>query len=432
MLSKILMPSGGQTTDEMLIQKWNKQIGDTVKRGDILFEIETDKAILTVESFAEGVLLEVRYPEGVMVKVGEVVALIGNPGDLEDEKQKEKQEQKQKQGQKQEQKQGQGEKAEQKEMKEPVARKELIAETESPARFNGSKKILASPLAKSLAKIEKIDLEKVSRFVSGNLIKKADISRYLQEQTKAPVRKQTETETETERETESDHYFIDNTQIRKTIAKRMRESLSTAPHYVISVDVDMTAAIALRNKLNKNGLSKQGLKVSFNDLLMKVVAKAVETSPLVNASFSENKLKVYRNVNIGLAVATETGIIVPVVHNVNKKSIAEITADNTRNIARVKNNQLTEAELQGGTITISNLGMFGIDRFTAIINQPESCILAVGGISKKPVVINEALAIRDVMNITASFDHRIIDGAVGAPFLQKVRELLEEPELLLY
>ncbi|WP_336516681.1 dihydrolipoamide acetyltransferase family protein [Pollutibacter soli] len=409
MLSKILMPSGGQTTDEMLIQKWNKHVGDTVKRGDILFEIETDKAILTVESFAEGVLLEVRFPEGVMVKVGEVVALIGNPGDLDQEK-------------KENQKQKQEEKVDRKEKRDAVVNKELVAETDTPARFNGSKKILASPLAKSLAKIEKIDLEKVARFVSGNLIKKADISRYLREQTKAPV----------ETEIESDHYFIDNSQIRKTIAKRMRESLNTAPHYVISVDVDMTAAIALRNKLNKNGLSKQGLKVSFNDLLMKVVAKAVESAPLVNASFSENKLKVFRNVNIGLAVATETGIIVPVVHNVNKKSIAEITADSSRSIARVKNNQLTESELQGGTITISNLGMFGIDRFTAIINQPESCILAVGGISKKPVVVNDAVVIRDIMNITASFDHRIIDGAVGAPFLQKVRELLEDPELLLY
>jgi pyruvate dehydrogenase E2 component (dihydrolipoamide acetyltransferase) len=207
--------------------------------------------------------------------------------------------------------------------------------------------------------------------------------------------------------------------------------LSVAPHYVISVDVDMTATVALRNKLNAN---KQVVpaKISFNDIIMKVVAKAIERFPIINSTYNENQIYVFKEVNIGLAVALEMGIIVPVVRSVNKKSILEISIANTKNIDKVKNNQISETDLKGGTITISNLGMFGIDYFTAIINQPESCILAVGSISKKPVVFGNEIVIRDIMNITGSFDHRVIDGAIGAQFLQKIREVLENPVLLLY
>lgn len=211
----------------------------------------------------------------------------------------------------------------------------------------------------------------------------------------------------------------------------MKESLSTAPHYIISVDVDMSAVIALRLRLNQHYTSG-GIKLSFNDFLMRVVAIAVKDSPLVNSTYEESGIKVHRDVNIGLAVATATGIVVPVVPKVNTKTLSEIAAANIANIEKVKTGQLTESEMRGGTITISNLGMFGIDNFTAIINQPESCILAVGGISRKPVVLENEIVIRDMMNITGSFDHRVIDGAVGAPFMQKIKLLLEDPELLLY
>jgi pyruvate dehydrogenase E2 component (dihydrolipoamide acetyltransferase) len=165
---------------------------------------------------------------------------------------------------------------------------------------------------------------------------------------------------------------------------------------------------------------------------MKVVAKAIERFPIINSTYNENQIYVFKEVNNGLAVALEMGIIVPVVRSVNKKSILEISIANTKNIDKVKNNQISETDLKGGTITISNLGMFGIDYFTAIINQPESCILAVGSISKKPVVFGNEIVIRDIMNITGSFDHRVIDGAIGAQFLQKIREVLENPVLLLY
>ncbi len=405
MLNRILMPSGGQTTDEMIILKWNKQVGDTINKGDILFEIETDKAILEVESFAEGKLLEITYPAGLTVKVGVVVALIGEEADIIKS-------------------------ANPDENKSigisttvtnKIQPKELIIE--QTIEVAKGKQILASPLAKSLAKIENIRLEDVAMTVSNSIIKKADIYQYLKNKKDTKIH---------EILNAADEYnLLEVSSIRKTIARRMKESLSLAPHYVISVDIDMTNTVAFRNKLNAN---KQAVptKISFNDIIMKVVAKAIERFPIINSTYNENQICIFKEVNIGLAVALEMGIIVPVVRSVNKKSILEISIANTKNIDKVKNNQISEADLKGGTITISNLGMFGIDYFTAIINQPESCILAVGSISKKAVVFGNEIVIRDIMNITGSFDHRVIDGAIGAPFLQKIREVLENPELLLY
>jgi len=399
------MPSGGQTTDEMIILKWNKQVGDTINKGDILFEIETDKAILEVESFAEGKLLEISYPAGLTVKVGAVVALIGEEADV-------------KKSANPDENKFMGISATVTNKTQPT---ELIIE--QTVEVAKGKRILASPLAKSLAKIENIRLEDVALTISNSIIKKADIYQYL--------KNEKDTKTHEILNATDEYNLLEVSSIRKTIARRMKESLSVAPHYVISVDVDMTATVALRNKLNAN---KQVVpaKISFNDIIMKVVAKAIERFPIINSTYNENQIYVFKEVNIGLAVALEMGIIVPVVRSVNKKSILEISIANTKNVDKVKNNQISETDLKGGTITISNLGMFGIDYFTAIINQPESCILAVGSISKKPVVFGNEIVIRDIMNITGSFDHRVIDGAIGAQFLQKIREVLENPVLLLY
>ncbi|MEJ7587445.1 MAG: dihydrolipoamide acetyltransferase family protein [Ferruginibacter sp.] len=403
MSSKILMPSGGQTTDEMLIMKWYKQVGETVNRGDILFEIETDKAILTVESYAAGTLLEIRYPDGKMVKTGEVVAIIGDAS----------------------------------EQPTPVAEKSPAAvpntgkpphqqqiqnEITQPAGTHALKNasgILASPLAKNLARIEQIKIEDVAGYVCKNLIKKADVDQYLEN-----IRSSKKLSLADEQV-----YYIDTDSVRKTIARRMRESVSTAPHYIVSADIDFSAVIRLRKKLN---LHDEGSgNVSYNAIIMKVVSKAIESYPLINSSFEETRIRVSKDVNFGLAIATETGIIVPVVKEVNKKSIPEISSGNAVNSEKVKTNKLLPTDISGGTITLSNLGMFGIDNFTAIINQPESCILAVGAIIKKVVVVDNEMAIRDMMNITGSFDHRVIDGAYAAAFLKKTRSMLEDPELLL-
>jgi pyruvate dehydrogenase E2 component (dihydrolipoamide acetyltransferase) len=196
------------------------------------------------------------------------------------------------------------------------------------------------------------------------------------------------------------------------------------------MEIDMTRALELRLILNEH-LKNSGIKISFNDIIMKCVSKAIEAHPIINSTYNEEKIKVYKNVNFGLAVGLENGLVVPVLKNANKKSLAEIAKENSENIDKAKKNKLQTSEMTGGTITLSNLGIYGVDCFTAIINQPESCILAIGGIIEIPVVMSGEIVARNIMSITATFDHRVIDGAVGAGFLKDVKALLEKPQLLL-
>ena len=401
MLNKILMPSGGQTTDELVILQWEKKVGDFVRRGDILFEIETDKANLTVESFAEGTLLEIRYGEGAHVKVGETVAYIGETTDKLPSKDKNEQAIPEK--------------------KQPIQDSLTVIKDRDEKKAMLTKedtKIYASPLAKSQARVENINLEDVANFVSKKLIKKDDIVKYL-----THLRNGRDADTE-------DAYFVEVTSMRKTIARRMKESVSVSPHYSISVDIDMTEVVALRRKLN-DSITRVQVKISYSDFIMKVVAKAIAWHPFINSTFQDDRIKVYKNVNFGLAIAVEAGLVVPVIKNVNNKSLSEIAQANVESIEKVRSGKIRESDISGGTITLSNLGMYGMKEFTAIINQPESCILAVGAIIEKPVSVNREVKIRDIMNITASFDHRVIDGAVGAAFLQEVKKILENPHMLM-
>jgi pyruvate dehydrogenase E2 component (dihydrolipoamide acetyltransferase) len=402
MIQKIIMPSGGQTTDEMLIQKWNKNPGDPVKRGDILFEIETDKASMPVESYAEGILLAILYKEGDMVKTGEIVAYIGDPGDkIPDEPEK----QTLKPGNR---------KAEPPVLHNNKDLKPIIAESRrQPEDMNI---ICASPLARNKAKIENISLEDIANLYSKNLIKKADIDNYIREKHSSGA---------------GNYYLIETTSMRRTIAKRMKDSVLTSPHYTVSVDVDMTEIVSLREKLNEY-LKDSDIKITYNDLLMKIAVKAIEEFPLINSSYQGEEIKVFNDINFGLAVGFEKGLIVPVVKQVNKKSLSEIAAVNARNIEAAKNSKLLESDITGGTITLSNLGMYGINNFTAVINQPESCILATGGIIEKPVVKDHKIVVREMMNITGSFDHRVIDGTLGAAFLHRLKEILENPHVLFF
>ncbi len=400
MLNKILMPSGGQTTDELVILQWEKKVGDFIKRGDILFEIETDKANLTVESFAEGTLLEIMYDAGAHVKVGETVAYIGEIND----------------------KLPSGDNKEQAipEKKQPIRDSLTVIKDRDEKKGMLTKedtKIYASPLAKSQARVENIKLEDVASFVSKKLIKKDDIVKYL-----AHIRNGRNADTE-------DANFVDLTAMRKAIARRMKESVSVSPHYFISVDIDMTEVVVLRRKLN-DSITMVPVKISYNDFIMKVVATAIAGHPFINATFQNDRIKIYKNVNFGLATAVAAGLVVPVIKNVNNKSLSEIAQSNAEALEKVRSGKLSESDISGGTITLSNLGMYGMKDFTAIINQPESCILAVGAIIEKPVSINRKVKIRDIMNLTASFDHRVIDGAVGAAFLQEVKKILENPQLL--
>ncbi len=396
------MPSGGQTTDEMQILRWNKNVGDHLEIGDILFEIETDKASLSVESFVAGTLLAIKYGEGEIVKTGEIVAYIGDEGENMPEEHE---------NQILEQDDRIIDSEIYQDIKEEIKNEshDLLTQKEDPVRTT------ASPLAKNVAKIENVNIEDVVNYFSKNRIKKADVDNYIKIKQSVLV--------------EEEYYLHDSTSMRIIIAKRMKESVSVSPHYTVSIDVDMTEVVKLRKKLNEY-LTDNTYKISYNDILMKIVSKAIETFPLINSCYNEEKIKIFKNVNFGLAVGLEDGLIVPVVKQVNKKSISEIALANIKNVDAAKNNKLQKSDITGGTITLSNLGMFGINNFTAIINQPESCILAVGGIIEKPIVKDHQIVIKEMMNITGSFDHRLIDGNLGAAFLSKVKEIIENPQLL--
>ncbi len=405
MLTKIIMPSSGQTTNESLLLRWHKKIGDMVKRGDILFEIETDKATMEVESYGEGTLLAIYYDEGEYVTAGETVAYIGEKGEKLPQNFKKT------------------ESVEEYDEYQPIIVKEdndvkkvdKEAEASSEKKFlSNHGRILASPAARDLAKKEDVKIDDVAKYLSKQLIKREDVLEYLGKV-----------------ETDSyEEYYIDTSTMRKVIGRRMLESISTAPHFTISMDICMTEVVSLRQVLNEY-LKDSGIKVSFNDIIIKCASKAIEKYCLINSTFEGDRIKVYRNVNFGLAVSIENGLVVPVVKQANKKSISEIAVENSANIEKAKSYKLQPNDMSGGTITLSNLGMYGVDKFTAIINQPESCILSVGQIAEKPVSINGQVVSRLMMTITASFDHRVIDGAMGAAFLREIKMLLEDPRRLL-
>lgn len=419
MATKITMPPGGQTTNESLIVKWNKVVGDAVKKGDILFEIETDKAVMEIESFVDGTLLGVKYSEGEYASTGEVVAYIGDEGEKLPDEFKEPTVN-----------QNNTEDiskyiAKEEDEYQPIIKTDTNIQTEfiksedsksiKVGKVNDTFKTLASPAARFLAKQEKMDISELSKNFPGQILKRGDVENHIKK---------------IELKDEGEYYFINTTAMRKTIARRMCESVAVAPCFNVTVEIDMTQAIELRQEFNSY-LNSQGIKVSFNDIIMKCVSKAIEKHAIINSTYGEDKIKVYNNVNFGLAVGLENGLMVPVVSQVNKKSIADIAKENSENINKAKNGKLQTAQMSGGTITLSSLGMYGVDCFTAIINQPESCILAVGGIIEKPVVINGSIVPRPMMSITATYDHRVIDGAAGAGFLKDVKALLEKPQLLL-
>lgn len=500
MVTKITMPPGGQTTNESLIVKWHKVVGDNVKKGDVLFEIETDKAVMEIESFTDGILLAARYAEGEYASTGEVVAYIGNEGEripddfiahsgrvtIEKEteakeiavkyatanggkvkeaiakeigvKEAEAKEEVVKETAAKErtvketvlfeedeyqpiikkedstkfQKESFSSKAPASEgfapgstAKESFSSKAQMPESFAPNVYSTGTNItgtLASPAARLIAKQEKIEINTVSKAFPGQIVKRADVESYIKKNiAKAEVEKSYNSE---------DFHYVETTSMRKTIARRMAESVSTAPVFYVTVEVDMTNAIKLRVELN-DYLKVSEVKVSFNDIIMKCASKAIEKFPLINSTYGEDRIKVYNNVNFGLAVGLDKGLLVPVVRGINRKSLSEIARENAENIVRAKNGKLKTEQMSGATITLSNLGMFGVECFTAIISQPESCILAVGSIIEKPVIMDGAVVPRHMMSITATFDHRVIDGNAGAEFLREVRTLLEKPQLLL-
>lgn len=417
----IKMPKSGQTTDESLIARWNKKIGDPVKRGDSLISIETDKATLEVESYCDGYLRASLFKEGQFVSAGEIVAYVGQIDEpLPDEVNVKVQPA----GDDDEYKpimllSGEDDKLSINTV--TTLSEQLFKEGVSGTQEHDNK-VLASPKAKRAAKELGVPLTSICT-QNNDIIKYENVmSKYTNDIRVNRGNLKSETQNEA-------YYITPLTAMRTAIARKMCESAQTIPQYTVTVDINMENTIRLRNILN-NELGNS-CKIAYHDLLAICVARAIADHPNISATFTEDGIKIYNGVHIGLAVSLEQGLVVPVVRDVQSKSLSEIASENSCNIAKAKEGKLTGEDMTGGTITISNLGMYGVECFTALINPPESCILAMGSISEKPVKVSGEMVFRNYMTLTAAFDHRLIDGAVGASFLHRVKKLMESPEVLL-
>ena len=415
----VRMPLLSDTMTEGVIAEWHKKVGDKVKDDDILADVETDKATMEVMGYASGTLLHIGVEKGAAAKVNGIIAIVGPEGtDISGILS-----------------QGDAPAAPAQEAAAPAEAKAeetpAAASTESASSEGG--RVKASPLAKRIAKEKGIDLSQVSGSADGGRIIKKDIENFkpaaaASTDASAPA-KETEKAAAPLPQYTGEEKFTEKpvTQMRKVIAKRLSESLFTAPHFYLTMSIDMDSAIAARTKINEFAAAK----VSFNDLVLKAVAVALKQHPAVNSSWLGDKIRYNEHVNIGVAVAVEDGLLVPVVRFADGKSLSRISAEVKDFAQRAKAKKLQPSDWEGSTFTISNLGMFGIDEFTAIINPPDACILAIGGISQVPVVKNGAVVPGNVMKVTLSCDHRVVDGATGAAFLQTVKALLEEPVRLL-
>lgn len=412
----VLMPRLSDTMTEGVIASWQKNVGDTVKKGDILAEIETDKATMELESYKNGTLLYIGAKQGEKIAVNELLCIIGDKGKVDIDAIVSAA--KAGAGSKD---QGTSDKAH--EAAQPTGIQQPITSDEAlSASSNG--RIKASPLAKKLAAEKGIDLKNVHGTGDGGRITKEDIDNYKPEIVQKPAEK-TEALKYIPSAPAGEESFeeLPVSQMRKIIAKRLADSKFTSPHFYLTMSIDMDKAVESRARLNETS----PVKISFNDLVLKACAVALRQHPAVNSSWQGDTIRRNHHVHIGVAVAVEDGLLVPVVRFADTKSLSQIAAEVKESAQKAKNKKLQPKDWEGNTFTISNLGMFGIEEFTAIINPPDSCILAVGGIAQVPVVKDGQIKIGNVMKVTMSCDHRVVDGATGSAFLQTLKALLEEP-----
>lgn len=435
----VLMPRLSDTMTEGVIAGWSKNIGDDVKKGDLLAEIETDKATMELESYKNGKLLYQGAAKGEKIQVNDLLCIIGEEGKIDVDAvvaavkggAKSHIQEAEAGGMDKEA----GSTAEMKEAEgAPAVKDEAphikdvgdISDTEK-----GSDRLKASPLAKKLAAEKGIDLAQVQGSGDGGRITKADIDNYKEQpasakQETAQTQSQPQAQSAQQQAVPAGQVSFDEmevTQMRKVIAKRLAESKFGAPHFYLTMSIDMDNAVASRARINETS----PVKISFNDFVLKACAIALKQHPAINSSWLGDKIRINHHVNIGVAVAVEEGLLVPVVRFADTKSLSQIATEVKEYAKKAKDKKLQPADWEGNTFTISNLGMFGIDEFTAIINPPDACILAIGGISQVPVVKNGQVVPGNIMKVTLSCDHRVVDGAKGAAFLQTLKDLLEEP-----
>ncbi len=413
----VTMPRLSDTMEEGTVATWLKKVGDKVEEGDILAEIETDKATMEFESFQSGTLLHIGINEGESAKVDALLAIIGPAGtDVSNVAKNFKTEESSSDKKDEAPKQSEKPKEE--------AKKET-AKTESKSAVsqvsNDSGRVFVSPLAKKMADEKGINLAQVKGTGENGRIVKRDIENFTTSvASSASAAKFVPTGQE-------DFDEKPNSQMRKVIAKRLAESKFTAPHYYLNVEFDMENAIAFRAQFN----SIPDTKISYNDMIVKACALALRQHPQVNSQWFADKMKLNNHVHIGVAVAVEDGLVVPVVKFANEQTLPQIGASVKDFAGRARNKKLTPQEMEGSTFTVSNLGMFGIESFTSIINQPNSAILSVGAIIEKPVVKNGQVVPGNTMKLCLACDHRTVDGATGAQFLQTLKGYIENPVTML-
>ncbi len=417
MAEVVKMPKLSDTMTEGVVSKWHKKVGDVVKSGQLLADIETDKATMEFESFQDGVLLYIGVEEGKGAPVDSILAILGTQGEdikslLEGAKTNAPA----------------PAKIEEKKIEtviETVATPKVEQKKTSPIPVATSISIAAdgrtkvSPLAKKLADEKGIDIASVRGSGDDGRVVKRDIENYnpaihLNGASQGQVPGFTAVEGYTEEAV---------SQMRKTIARRLAESKFTAPHFYLTMEINMDKAIEARNDLNETS----PVKISFNDFVIKASSLALRKHPKINSSWLGDKIRYNQHIHIGVAVAVEDGLLVPVVRFADGKNLAQISSEVKLLGNKAKEKKLQPADWEGNTFTISNLGMFGIDEFTAIINPPDACILAVGGIKQIPVIKNGQVIPGNTMKVTLSCDHRVVDGASGAAFLQTLKSYLEKP-----
>lgn len=411
MAEVIRMPKMSDTMTEGVIVAWHKKVGDDVKSGDILAEVETDKATMELENYVKGTLLHIGIEAGQSVPVDAVIAIVG----------------------------AKGEDVSALLTAAPTAAAPAaetpVAETPAPkseippiaietkSEISADSRLKASPLAKKIAEEKGVDISKVSGSGDNGRIVKKDVESYTPAASStgnASISLPSIVGTES-------YDDVAVSQMRKAIARRLSESKNGAPHFYLTMAITMDKVIEARKVMN----DISPVKISVNDIIIKAVAASLRANPKVNSSWLGDKIRMNHHIHIGVAVAIEDGLIVPVVKFADNKTISHISAEVKELATRAKNKKLQPNEFEGSTFSISNLGMFGIDQFTAIINPPESCILAVGAAKETVVVENGQMKVANVMKVTLSCDHRSVDGAVGSAFLQTLKDMLENPVRLL-
>lgn len=418
------MPRLSDTMEEGNIVSWLKKEGDSVKPGDILAEVETDKATMELESFHSGTLLYIGVKSGP-VPVDGIIAIIGNKD--EDYKailasQSSPSEKSSSPDKKVEEKEAPKEEVS---VEKPSPPKEPSIAQETQPQTSSDQRLKASPLAKSLASSSGINIENIKGSGDQGRIIKKDVEEFIANPTAAPS-----TSSPAPAQTVASNFQYGDvavSQMRKIIAKRLGESKFSAPHFYLTVEINMDNAVEARKSVNEVSPTK----ISFNDMVVKASAVALRKHPNINSSWFGDKITYHKDINIGVAVAVEDGLLVPVINHADTKSLSLINQEVKELAGKAKVKKLQPQEMTGNTFTISNLGMFDIEEFTAIINPPDACILAVGSIIKKPIVKNDQIVIGNMMKVTLSCDHRVVDGASGAQFLQTLKTMLENPIMMI-